>query len=217
MDKPTHYVEIRVLPLDGDMLSSGDVALVTAKIMASIHLHIVDGHEIAVSFPKLCEKTVRDSKGFVAENVGTGDVIRVFGDAVSLMSLLIRQDFAFLIGAAACSLGKQALKEVPSNAQWEVYARERSTERQTRSYIERSGQRMARRIADGRSSKTADDVAERSRQLTSRIGGKLPPFVQMASSSTGKRFRLFIERSSVDGFVVATPSTYGLGVPVPKF
>jgi CRISPR-associated protein Cas6/Csy4, subtype I-F/YPEST len=217
MDKPTHYVEIRVLPLDGEMLSGGDVALVTAKIMAAVHLHIVDGHDIAVSFPKYQTKTVKDDNGRVMETVGTGNLIRVFGDANALMAFVVRPDVAHLIGAAACSVGKAPIKSVPETSEWEVFSRFRGAERDTAAYIERSGRRLASRIEAGRSKMGMSDLAVRAEKLSQDLGRKLPPYVNMESSSTGKRFRLFVDRKSVSEFVSKKPSTYGLGVTVPRF
>ena len=218
MDKPTHYVEVRILPLDGDKLSGGDVALVTTKVMTAIHLHIVEGHQVAVSFPNLRVTPLKDPRGNVSEPMGTGNIIRVFGDAMSLMSLLVRQDFAFLIGAAACSVGKQAIREVPPVSTWEIYERDRRTERETPAYVERSGQRLLGRIASGRSpGRTASDVRERADKLAEKSATRLPPYVHIASSSTGQQFRIFLRREASEEFRSAPVSTYGLGVPVPSF
>lgn len=217
MDKPTNYVEVRVLPLDGDALSGGDVAFVTTRIMAAVHLHIVEGNEVAVAFPYYRTKALKSEKGDLVETVGTGSMLRIFGDSNSLMSFLVRPDFAQLIGGAACSVGKNPIRTVPEDANWEIFSRNRCIERKTPSYIERSATRLEARAESGRGKSTTVARQVRHETLAEASETRLPPYVQMDSLSTSKRFRLFINRDVADHFVAKSPSTYGLGVTVPSF
>lgn len=217
MDQPTHYVEVRVLPLDGDTLSGGDVAFVTSRIMSCVHRHIVEGSELAVAFPKYCTTPSKAKEGAAAETIGTGQIIRLFGDFNALMSFVVRPDFAQLIGGAACSVGKAPIKQVPQNAQWEVFSRNRSVERRTEAYVERACTRLATRVENVVGLPSVDEFRERVEKEAQLPKSKLLPFVQMDSASTKRRFKLFIERKPAEGFIPKAPSTYGLGVTIPSF
>jgi len=199
MKKPTHYVEVRILPLDGSVPSGGDVAFVTTKLMRCVHEHIVDGYAVAVSFPELREEPQGNTP------IGTGSRIRIFGDAGALAALLVRQEFAQMVGAAAISVGASPIREVPGECRWEVLQRWREPEKHCDGFALRAARRKFRR--DGKAEQT---VAPKARK-------KQPPYFIMDSASTGQRFRIFLKRIPAEAHNVGQVNTYGLGVPVPAW
>lgn len=198
MERPVHYVEVRVLPLDGSAPSGGDVAFVMSKLMHCVHKHIVDGHEVAVSFPEF--RTEAGDGG-----LGIGSRIRVFGSHDSLMAILVRKEFAQLVGSAAISTGSEPIRSVPEGCRWEIFQRWRSPEKQCEGFVLRAARRKLRRKGE------ADYPVFHNRK------GKLPPYFFMDSASTGQRFRIFLKRMEAEGHVPGKVSAYGLGVPVPAW
>jgi CRISPR-associated endoribonuclease Cas6/Csy4 subtype I-F len=197
MEAPTHYVEATILPLDSVQLSGADISFATTAIMGCVHLAIVEGAEIAVSFPKMSS----DQK--VAT---TGSVVRIFGSVLDLAKLLARKDFASLNAGGMFRLGKESIRIVPSDVQWEIYRRDRSVERSFDGF-------NAREVRHCENKGLPQAMADRPKMRRDRL-----PFVRMKSASTGEnRFSLFIRRQSADAFVSGKPSTYGLGVAVPAF
>jgi CRISPR-associated endoribonuclease Cas6/Csy4 subtype I-F len=217
MEKPTHYVEARILPLDSEMPSSGDMAFVMSRIMTSVHLSIVEGAEIAVSFPKYRTKAKLDDKGVVVEPTGPGNVVRIFGDMMALVSFISRPDFAQLVGSAGCSIGKNPIKPVPEDVSWEKFSRNRSSERGTDGGVRRIVDRLARKVAQGTLDISPEEIEDRGRSIRAKGSKRMPPYVHLDSVSTQKRFRLFIDRSDVLAFDQGAPTSYGLGVAVPAF
>lgn len=217
MEKPTHYVEARILPLDGEMPSRGDSAFVMSRIMTSVHLSIVEGAEIAVSFPNYRTKAKVDENGIVIEPTGPGNVVRIFGDMMALVSFISRPDFAQLVGSAGCAIGKNPIKPVPEKVSWEKFSRNRRSERATDGGVRRITERLSRKAAEGRLDVTAEEIEDRGRSIRARGSKRMPPFVHLDSASTQKRFRLFIDRDDVPRFDQGKVSSYGLGVAVPAF
>jgi len=209
MEKPTHYVEARILPLDGDLLSRGDMAFVTSRIMTAVHLAIVSGLKIAVSFPEFQQKFARDSETKEVKLAGTGSIIRFFGSMNDLMSFIVRPDFARLIGEAACRLnGATPIREVPSLVAWEIYRRNRAVERDCEGFVARAGRRRERRgLPVVPFEGEQHSVANRAHYAHFNI----------ASTSTGQKFSVFLDREDVLEFTSGGLSTYGLGVSVPVF
>lgn len=217
MEKPTHYIEVRILPLDGSLPSGGDIAFVTARIMACVHLHIVEGNEIAVNFPDMQTEPLKNECGNVIAAIGTGNIVRIFGNPMALMGFLVRPDFAQLLGGAACSVGKVPVKEVPADTSWEVISRNRAEERNTEAFAIRSTRRLRQRIETGVSNLTEEQLDARLQKLSKPKKKKHPPYVFVDSASTGKRFRLFLNREAADKKYVGSLNSYGLGVVVPAF
>ena len=197
MEAPTHYIETTILPLDGTAPSRADIAFATTAIMSCVHLVIVEGAEVSVSFPKM---SVNDSA------TTTGSVIRVFGSVLDLAKLLARQDFASLNAGGMFRLGRESIRPVPNDVSWEIYKRDRSNERKFDGFREREARYVER-------NPSAKWRLDRPKQ-----GGEKTAFIAMRSASTGdKRFALFVKRVAADGFVSVKPNTYGLGVAVPAF
>lgn len=197
MDIPTHYIEATILPLDGPQPSRTDIAFATTAIVGCVHLAIVEGADIAVSFPRM---TVEDGV------TTTGSVIRVFGSVLDLAKLLARQDFASLNAGGMFRLGKESIRTVPSSVAWETYRRVRSVERTFEAFSAREARYCERK--EGREWRV-----ERPREKRERL-----PFINMRSSSTGhQRFSLFIRKEPSTEFISGKPSTYGFGVTVPAF
>lgn len=210
MEKPTHYVEARILPLDGDLLSRGDMAFVTSKIMTAVHLAIVDGLKIAVSFPEFQKTLVRNQETKELKLAGTGSIVRFFGSVTDLMSLVVRPDFAYLIGAGACRMkGPAPFHEVPSFVAWEIYHRDRKIERGFEGFSLREARRVEKHGISGvdRKAPLHQNVADRSHFAHFNV----------SSSSTGQKFSVFLDREDADEFVPGKLTTYGLGIAVPVF
>ncbi|MDW9478893.1 type I-F CRISPR-associated endoribonuclease Cas6/Csy4 [Sinorhizobium meliloti] len=196
MEKPAHYIEATILPLDGTEPSRADIAFATSSIMRCVHLVIVEGAEVAVSFPQMT----------VDEVTSTGAVVRIFGSVLDLAKLLARPDFASLNAGGMFRLGKEAIRPVPNAVVWETYRRVRSVERT----FEGFGQREARRRERMEDAASRDARPKQKREKTA--------FINMRSSSTGDhRFSLFIGKASAGGFIAGKPNSYGLGVTVPSF
>lgn len=217
MKQPTHYVEARILPLDSEMPSSGDMAFVMSRIMTSVHLSIVEGAELAVAFPNYRTKADVDAKGVVVAPMGPGNVVRIFGDMMALVSFISRPDFAQLVGAAGCAIGKNPIKTVPENVRWEKFSRNRGSERATDGGVRRIAERLTRKAAEGRVAATPEQIEDRCRSIRAKGSKRMPPFVHLHSASTQKRFRLFLDREQVSGFESGRVTSYGLGVAVPAF
>lgn len=197
MEAPTHYIEVTILPLDGTTPSRADIAFATTAIMNCVHLAIVEGAEVSVSFP---EMSVDDGA------TTTGAVIRVFGSVLDLAKLLARQDFASLNAGGMFRLGRDSIRPVPNDVSWEVYKRDRSNERKFDGFKEREARYVER-------NPSAKWRLDRPKQHHEKMA-----FISMRSASTGdKRFALFIKKAPAETFVSAKPNTYGLGVPVPVF
>lgn len=208
MDKPTHYVEARILPLDGQLLSRGDMAFVTSRIMSAVHLAIVSGLNISVSFPEFREKLVRNNDGQEVQLAGIGKTIRFFGSMNELMAFIVRPDFACLIGEAACRLvGSMPIREIPQMVSWEIYSRNRKVERTFAGFVERANRRNHK---NGR--KLIDVGADNSNKHRSHHA-----HFNVSSSSTGQKFCVFLDREDVNEFLPGTLSSYGIGVGVPVF
>lgn len=196
MEKPTHYIEATILPLDGTQPSRADIAFATSSIMRCVHMVIVEGAEVAVSFPQMT----------VDEVTSTGPVVRVFGSVLDLAKILARPDFASLNAGGLFRLGKEAIRSIPESVDWETYRRIRSVER-TFSGFERREEARRKQRQEG----SARGI--RPKQKREKMA-----FINMRSSSTGDhRFSLFIGKTSVDDFVAGKPNSYGLGVTVPAF
>ena len=197
MEAPTHYVEATILPLDSAQLSGADISFATTAIMGCVHLAIVEGAEIAVSFPKMSSDE---------EVTTTGSVVRIFGSVLDLAKLLARKDFASLNAGGMFRLGKESIRTVPADVKWETYRRDRSVERSFDGFAAREARRLE---GKGRSEAWAARPKTRREKL---------PFVTMKSASTGEnRFSIFIRRQEETSFISGKPSTYGLGVSVPAF
>ena len=208
MEKPTHYVEARILPLDGELLSRGDMAFVTTRIMTALHRAIVDGLKIAVSFPEFQERLERDAETKEVKLAGTGKIVRFFGSMNDLLAFIVRPDVASLIGEAACRLsGATPIREVPSYVAWETYSRDRAIERRFPGFLDRLNRRRVKRGNEVLAPEEAADDSHRSHHAHFNI----------SSSSTGQRFSIFLRRNDVSDFTPARLSTYGIGVPVPVF
>lgn len=212
MEKPTHYVEARILPLDGDLLSRGDMAFVTSRIMSAVHLAIVDGLKIAVSFPEFQQKFERNPETGETKMAGTGSIVRFFGTMNDLMSFIVRQDFARLVGEAACRLtGASPIREVPVMVAWGLFKRDRSIEKSFEGFVERENRRFERigfpdleKIKKPRSIK---EFADRTHFA----------HFNATSSSTGQKFSIFLRREILNDFSSRELNTYGLNVSVPIF
>jgi CRISPR-associated endoribonuclease Cas6/Csy4 subtype I-F len=207
----THYVEARILSLDGVMPSGTDVAFATKKIMEAVHAFNVADRKALVGFPEFAEKPVKGDDGRIVRNVGTGSRIRIFADMGTLLSFLVCPDFARLVGGGACTVGPVPIKEVPVDCTWEVYTRDRSAEKQTEGFQARAARRRTRR------SSIADTVVDEPNELRTMTSTRTPPYVHIDSSSTGQRFRLFIKRAAASDSNATNGAFYGLGLPVPSF
>lgn len=210
MEKPTHFVEARILPLDGDLLSRGDMAFVTSRIMSAVHLAVVSGLKLAVSFPEFQEKLDRDAETKEIKLAGTGSIVRFFGSMNDLMSFIVRPDFACLIGEAACRInGAMPIREVPTLVAWEIYYRNRAIERGFDGFINREGRRLERLglTIDKVKNRRLHDVADRSHFA----------HFNMTSSSTGQKYSVFLSRKDVIEYTPGALTTHGLGVSVPVF
>jgi CRISPR-associated endoribonuclease Cas6/Csy4 subtype I-F len=193
MEKPTHYIEVTAMSLDGEAPTQTDQAFVLEKVMACVHLHIENGHEVAVSFPQM--KT---------DPVAIGGKMRIFGDIGALAGLLAEPTFAALIGQACCVVGRQPLREVPADISWMTISRDRSAEKCGEGYSARVERRRKKLGAPA-----VENSVKRARVSLPHIG--------IASRSTGQRFKMSLKSQQVDGFAPGPVSSYGLSVPVPTF
>jgi len=201
----THYIEARVLPLDGASPSRGDAAHVLSLLMSAIHQYILQGNNVAVGFP---------SKAIVNQTDGD-NVVRVFGDPNVLMGLFVQQSFAALVGGGAIHLGQQPIRQVPQDVTWVSYTRNRSAEKSSVGWAIRSDRRFRARTGDG------NRADERLQKLSERpVKKRTPFFVNIGSSTTAQRFRLFVDETSSTGPGEARFNNYGLALPgsaVPAF
>jgi CRISPR-associated endoribonuclease Cas6/Csy4 subtype I-F len=193
MQKPTHYIEVTAMSLDGEALTQADQALVISQVMDAVHRHIENGHEVTVSFPQMS-----------FEPVMIGGKLRIFGDVAALAAFLAEAKFAALVASAACVVGRHPLREVPQDVSWITYSRERSYEKTTKAFVER-----ARKRRECRETQPSENSVRPIR--------KPAPYFRVTSQSNGGQFKVFLKATEVEGFVASSVSGYGLTVPVPVF
>lgn len=186
----SHFIEAKILPLDPEQPTRSDEAFVMSKIMACVHLHIENGHQVAVSFP-----------GYSMSPPTLGASVRIFGSLADLAALLALPEFAQLIASAACAVGRLPLREVPENHSWEVFKRDRRPERRFENYRRKKAERTGRSI---------DDITPPQAERT--------PFTMVRSTSTGGRtFTMHVRRLEAPSPGGETANGYGLGSPTPVF
>lgn len=191
MTAMTHYIDVKVLPLDPENPSRSDEAFVLSKVVACIHLHIENSHVISIGFP-----------GYSLPGHSLGKVVRVFGEVGELAAFLANPQFAQLIASAACAVGRSPIKEVPADTAWVVFKRDRMSEKVFSGYAERWKRRREKHgLSTDYKAKPVD----------------LMPYVNMTSSSTGRKFPIFVKMEPVDGPMDVLANGYGLNKPVPLF
>ncbi|MTH95508.1 type I-F CRISPR-associated endoribonuclease Cas6/Csy4 [Roseibium sp. RKSG952] len=216
MEAPKHYIEAKVLPLDGAAPSGGDVAYILSRIMWAVHMHIVEGHQIGITFPQLDPASSKEGE----DKFFLGSRMRLFGTANSLSSLIIRQDFAGLVHGGALTIKGSGIQDVPAEHGWISFCRDRRTEQNTPAFVERSTQRLLNRSAEGKCKITQTEIKDRRLKLLSRKEGALPPYINVGSGSTRRKFRHFLSVQKASGFGDGSITTYGMckpGTAMPSF
>lgn len=177
-----HYLDIRLLP-DPEF----PAPLLMSALFAKLHRALVDygGRDIGVSFPEV-----------VQGKRTLGQRLRLHGNRSSLDRLMATGWMQGMRDHVTVA----AVQPIPAEVQHRVVRRV-----QAKSNPERLRRRlMARKSIDAETARTAiPDSAAKMLEL---------PYVEIASRSTGQRFKLFIEH--LKPTPTATPGpfgTYGLG------
>lgn len=177
-----HYIDIRLRP-DPEF----SVPMLMGALYGKLHRALVrmKAEEIGVSFPR-----------FTLRPKCLGDVLRLHGSSATLNGLMAQPWLSGMLD----HIERSEVAEVPADARHRIVRR-----RQFKTNAERLRRRRANRHGE---------TMEQARmQIPAAVERKISlPFVQIASSTTGQRFSLFIEHGQVqDSPIAGTFNSYGLG------
>lgn len=177
----THYVDIQILNVP-EISSAFVLNMAFGRLHNELAVNAMD--RVGISFPEFDER-----------QHSLGCCLRVHGRIGDLEQLFSRPWLATLRDYVKCG----ELSEVPQTVKHRVVRRV-----QTKSNPERLRRRLMKRhgLTEAEARERIPDTAVRLSTL---------PFINMQSSSTGRRFKLFIENGPVlDSPVAGHFSSYGL-------